>query len=147
MANIMNGPNNRTNLTRDGKSGMYDREMKSYLKSRLPFNYDILETDELKNTKYKYFQKVGMRRPEAIAKNSVALNNDYNNTPFSAIDQDKTFGQVMYAAATEDKPGRMRDYRTMAAFSEISDALNEICDDAIVVDENDRIITDRKSVV
>lgn len=140
MANIINGPNNRTNLTRDGKSGMYDREMKSYLKTRLPFGYDVLETDELKNTKYKYFQKVGMRRPEAIAKNSVALNNDYNNTPFSAIDQDKTFGQVMYAAATEDKPGRLRDYRTMAAFSEISDALNEICDDAIVVDENDKIV-------
>lgn len=140
MANIVNMPNNRANLSRDGKSSMYDRSLTSYLKNRLPYGYNILDSDELKNPKYKYFQKVGMRKPEAIAKNSVALNNDYNNTAFSEIERDKSFGQVMYAAASESKPGRMRDYRTMAAFSEISDALNEICDDAIVADENDEII-------
>jgi hypothetical protein len=99
-----------------------------------------LETDELKNTKYKYFQKVGMRRPEALAKNSVTLNNPYNNTAFSSIEQDKSFGDVMYASASEDKPGRVRDYRTMAAYSEIADCLDEICDETINPDENDDIV-------
>jgi hypothetical protein len=113
--------------------------MSSYLKSRLPYNYNVLDTDESKNTKYKYFQKVGMRRPEAIAKNSVTLNNDFNNTAFSSIERDKSFSDIMYATASEDKPGRMRDYRTMAAFSEISDALDEICDESINPDENDDI--------
>lgn len=140
MANIMNNPNNRTNLTRDGKSGMYDRSMTSYLKDRLPYNYSILDSPETKNTKYKYFQRVGMRRPEAIAKNSIALNNPYNNTAFSSIERDGSFGDVMYAAATEDKPGRLRDYRTMAAYSEVADCLDEICDETINPDENDEIV-------
>lgn len=140
MANAINNPTNRTNISRDGKSSMYDRSMTSYLKNRLPYNYSVLDSDETKNTKYKYFQHVGMRRPEALAKNSVTLNNDYNNTAFSSIERDKSFGDVMYATATEDKPGRMRDYRTMAAFSEINDALNEIADETINVDENDEIV-------
>lgn len=140
MAGIMNSPNNRSNLSRDGKSGMYDRSMQTYLKNRLPYSYNILDTDESKNTKYKYFQKVGMRRPEALAKNSVTLNNPYNNTVFSSLERDKTFTDVMYAGASEDKPGRLRDYRTMAAFSEIADALDEICDETINADENDEVV-------
>jgi hypothetical protein len=140
MAGIQNNPNNRSNLSRDGKSGMYDRSMQTYLKNRVPYNYSVLDSDESKNTKYKYFQKVGMRRPEALAKNSVTLNNPYNNTAFSAIERDKTFGDIMYASASEDKPGRLRDYRSMAAFSEIADALDEICDETINPDENDEIV-------
>jgi len=140
MAGIQNNPNNRSNTSRDGKSGMYDRSMQTYLKNRIPYNYSVLDTDESKNTKYKYFQKVGMRRPEALAKNSVTLNNPYNNTAFSAIERDKSFGDIMYASASENKPGRLRDYRTMAAFSEIADALDEICDETINCDENDEIV-------
>jgi len=140
MAGIQNNPNNRTNIARDGKSSTYDRSMTSYLKNRLPYNYNVLDSDESKNTKYKYFQHVGMRRPEALAKNSVTLSNDYNNTAFSAIEQDKSFSNIMYATASEDKPGRMRDYRTMAAFSEIADALDQISDETINPDENDDII-------
>lgn len=140
MAGMMNNPNNRTNISRDGKSSSYDRSMSSYLKNRLPYNYNVLDSDDSKNPKYKYFQNVGMRRPEAIAKNSVTLSNDYNNTAFSAIEQDKSFSNIMYATASEDKPGRMRDYRSMAAFSEIADALDEICDETINPDEDDNII-------
>lgn len=132
---------NRNYVSRDGRSGTFDRNMQSYLKNKSPYDYSILDTPETQNTKYKYFQHVGMRRPEAIAKNSVALNNDFNNTAYSAIEQDKTFGQLMYASASEDKPGRLRDYRTMAAFSEVSDALDEICDATINPDENDDIVT------
>tara|TARA_R110002167_G_scaffold280769_1_gene486290 strand:- start:275 stop:2068 length:1794 start_codon:yes stop_codon:yes gene_type:complete len=123
-----------------GNSAAYDSSMTSYLKNRLPYNYNVLDSDESKNTKYKYFQHVGMRRPEALSKNSVTLNNDFNNTAYSNIERDSSFGEVMYATASEDKPGRMRDYRTMAAFSEIADALNEVCDETIVADENDDIV-------
>jgi hypothetical protein len=140
MADLQNNPNNRTNISRDGKSSTYDRSMTSYLKNRPSSNYNVLETDEIKNPKYKYFQYVGMRRPEAIAKNSVTLSNDYNNTAFSAIERDKTFSDLMYASASEDKPGRLRDYRTMAAFSEIADALDEICDETINPDDHDDIV-------
>lgn len=129
---------NRSYLSRDGRSSTFDRNTQSYLKDRTGFS--VQEPEESKNSKYKYFQKVGMRRPEAIAKNSVALNNDWNNTAFSAINQDKSFSELMYAAASEEKPGRLRDYRTIAAFSEVADALDEICDETINVDENGNIV-------
>jgi len=137
---MINNPNNRTNISRDGKSSTYDRSMTSYLKNRLPYNYNILDSEDSKNPKYKYFQHVGMRRPEALSKHSVTLSNDYNNTAFSSIEQDKSFSNIMYASASEDKPGRLRDYRTMAAFSEIADALDEICDETINPDEDDNIV-------
>ncbi len=138
--NITNNPSNRTNISRDGRSTTYDRSMTSHLKNRLPYSYNVLDTDEAKNPKYKYFQHVGMRRPEAISRQSVTLSNPYNNTAYSDISQDKSFSQLMYATASDDKPGRLRDYRTMAAFSEIANALDEICDEAINPDENDEIV-------
>jgi Bacteriophage T4-like portal protein (Gp20) len=124
--------------TRNAKG--YEGSMSQNLKGRLPYNYNVVDTAESKNTKYKYFQKVGMRRPEALSKNSVSLNNDYNNTPFASIERDKSFSDVMYATANDDKPIRMRDYRMMASFSEVADALDEICDETINPDENDDVV-------
>ena len=118
----------------------YEGSLSQNLRGRLPYNYNVVDTAESKNTKYKYFQKVGMRRPEALSKNSVSLNNDYNNTAFSSIERDKSFTDVMYATANEDKPARIRDYRMMAGFSEVADALDEICDETINPDENDEVV-------
>jgi len=114
--------------------------MTSYLNSRSTNSYDILDSDENKNTKYKYFKKVGMRRAEAISKNSIALSNDFNNTAYGMMHKDSSFGDVMYATVSEDKPGRLRDYRSIAAYSEVSDALDEICDECVNYDENSNIL-------
>jgi len=130
---------NRSFVGSDGRGSTFDRNVQTYLKNR--GGYTEQNLDETKNSKYKYFQKIGMRKPEAIARNSVALNNDWNNTAFSAIYQDKTFTDLMYSQASEEKPGRLRDYRMIAAFSEVSDALDEICDETINVDENSEIVT------
>ena len=134
-------PNNNKNyVSRDGKSATFDRSMTSYLKAKLPLHYNVLDTEQTKNDKFKYFQNVGMRRPEAIAKNSIALNNQHNTTAFSAINQDNSFGDAMYAAVSEDKPGRLKDYRNMSSFSEVADALDEICDETINPDEDNDVI-------
>jgi hypothetical protein len=130
---------NKSYVGNDGKGSTFDRNMQSYLKNR--GNFIEKTPDEAKNTKYKYFQKIGLRRPEAIARNSVALNNDWNNTAFSAIYQDKSFTDLMYSQASEEKPGRLRDYRMIAAYSEVADAMDEICDETINVDENGEIVT------
>ena len=130
---------NKSYVSNDGKGSTFDRNMQSYLKNR--GNFVEKTPDEAKNTKYKYFQKIGLRRPEAIARNSVALNNDWNNTAFSAIYQDKSFTDLMYSQASEEKPGRLRDYRMIAAYSEVADAMDEICDETINVDENGEIVT------
>jgi hypothetical protein len=46
----------------------------------------------------------------------------------------------MYANVDYDKSKRLRDYRVMAQFAEVADALDEICDDAISVDDEDHIV-------
>jgi hypothetical protein len=134
-------PNSNNNfVSRDGRSATFDRSMTSYLNSRSTNSYDILDSDENKNTKYKYFKKVGMRRAEAISKNSIALSNDYNDTAYGMMHKDSSFGDVMYATVSEDKPGRLRDYRSIASYSEVSDALDEICDECVNYDENSSIM-------
>jgi hypothetical protein len=134
-------PNSNNNfVSRDGRSATFDRSMTSYLNSRSTNSYNILDSDENKNTKYKYFKKVGMRRAEAISKNSIALSNDYNDTAYGMMHKDSSFGDVMYATVSEDKPGRLRDYRSIASYSEVSDALDEICDECVNYDENSSIM-------
>ncbi len=92
------------------------------------------------NPKYDTFQDTGMRRVEALAKNSIFYNNDFNNTGTGQIAVDGNYNALVYANVEENKGGRMRDYRIMAAFSEISDALDEICDECINRDEFGNII-------
>ena len=92
------------------------------------------------NPKYNTFEETGMRRVEALAKNSIFYNNDFNNTGAGQVSVDGNYSSLVYANVEENKGGRMRDYRIMAAFSEISDALDEICDECISKDESGNII-------
>ncbi len=92
------------------------------------------------NPKYDTFQDTGMRRVEALAKNSIFYNNDFNNTGTGQIAVDGNYSALVYANVEENKGGRMRDYRIMAAFSEISDALDEICDECVNKDDAGNII-------
>jgi hypothetical protein len=54
--------------------------------------------------------------------------------------RESQFYQYMYANVQTDKPKRMMDYRVMAAFAEVADALDEICDECINKDEKNQII-------
>ena len=92
------------------------------------------------NPKYNTFEDTGMKRVEALAKNSIFYNNDFNNTGTGQIAVDGNYNSLVYANVEENKSGRMRDYRIMASFSEISDALDEICDECINKDESGNII-------
>ena len=92
------------------------------------------------NPKYTTFQDTGMRRVDALAKNSIFYNNDFNNTGLGQIAVDGNYNTLVYANIEENKGGRLRDYRVMAAFSEISDALDEICDECINKDDNGNIV-------
>jgi len=115
------------------------KSLMSHIENRLPFSKISHETDNL-NPKYKYFAKAGMARSEALVKNSVSSSNEYNNMPIGGMGSDTTFGDVMYANIPTNKPGRVQDYRTIAAYSEVADALDEICDEIINSDEDGRIV-------
>ena len=127
---------NKNYVTNDGKSSTFGRGLMSYLQNKLPYSNIVdTENNEL-NPKYKAFANIGLRRSEALSKHSVSISNEYNNMPIGSMGKDTSFGQVMYANIQENKGARMRDYRIMAAYSDVADALDEICDEAINTDEN-----------
>ena len=126
---------NRSYVTNDGRASTFGRNLVQYIQNRLPYAPDGVNEDDALNPKYKFFQKAGMKRAEALAKASISSSNPYNNLPVGDFGKDTTFGDVMYANVQDDKAGRLRDYRIMAAYSEVADALDEICDETINPDD------------
>lgn len=132
---------NRNYVNNDGRSSTFGRNLMSYIQNKLPYSNIVdTENNEL-NPKYKTFANVGLKRSEALTRHSISLSNEYNNMPIGSMDKDNSFGQVMYANIQENKGARMRDYRVMAAYSDVADALDEICDEAINTDENGNELT------
>jgi hypothetical protein len=119
----------------DGKSSTFGRELMSYISSKLPYSGvgSYVEADNL-NPKYKYFEETGSRRSEVLSKHSISQNFDYNNQSVAGVFSDNRYNQIMYANIQKDKFARIRDYRVMAAFAEVSNALDEICDEIINID-------------
>jgi len=92
------------------------------------------------NPKYEIFQDTGIKRTEALANQSILYKNDYNSIAHGEFGSESQYAELVYANIEENKGGRLRDYRIMASFAEISDALDEICDECINKDENGNII-------
>jgi len=140
MSDLSTSPNNnRSYVSDDGRSSTFGKNLVNYIQNKLPYVNARQENDQL-NTKYKYFRKAGISKAEALARNSISSSNEFNNLPIGDIGKDTSFGDVMYANIQQDKGGRLRDYRIMAAYSEVADALDELCDETINEDENKNII-------
>lgn len=127
---------NRNYVSNNGRASTFGRNLMSYIQNRLPYNRLLDTEDNDLNPKYKIFSDTGMRRPEALAKHSVSISNEFNNLAIGDMGKDNSFTQVMYANIQENKGARLRDYRVMAAYSDVADALDEICDEAINTDEH-----------
>lgn len=125
-----------------GRESTFGRSLMNYVNSRLPYqSYTAIDTISKLNPKYKVFQDTGSKRTEALARQSISSNTDYNSLdPSGIIGLDNNFTQYMYANIQHDKISRLRDYRTMASFSEIADALDEICDEAINRDAQGKVV-------
>jgi len=130
---------NRSYVSNDGKSSTFGRSLVQYIQNRLPYTSTVDGENDSLNPKYKYFHKTGTRRAEALARTSVSSSNSYNNVAIGEFGKDTTFSDVMYASVNENKPGRVRDYRIMAAYSEVADALDDICDEAINEDDTGQV--------
>jgi len=126
-----------SNAFDDGKGSTFGRELMSYISSKLPYSgIDINDIAGKLNPKYKYFEDTGTKRAEVLSRHSVSQNFDYNNSGLGSITSHKKYGEIMYANVQKDKFARIRDYRMMAAFSEVANALDEICDDVINIDSS-----------
>ena len=127
--------------TNDRGSNTFGRSLQKFINERLPYNnYAVVDVLSQLNPKFALFQDTGSRRTEAIAKHSVSSSTGINETSIGAIASDNSVTNYLYANIQADKAARIRDYRTMAAFSEVADALDEICDEVVNVDEEGKIV-------
>jgi hypothetical protein len=113
--------------------------------SRLPYAYQILDSLMERNPRFQDFRKVAPKREELIQDQSVFLNDpelSFGSGPGTpgALQINKDYQAFIYANVDKDKTRRLQDYRRMAAFAELADCIDEICDECIVKDENDTIV-------
>ena len=120
-----------------GKVSTFGRNFMSYVASKLPYNQSMVadEVQEL-NPKYKHFYNTGSKRDAALAHHSVTQQVVTWDQGVGAVAIDKNYHQFMYANVDFDKEKRLVDYRIMGAYAEVGDALDEICDDVINVNQD-----------
>lgn len=92
------------------------------------------------NPKYETFRDTGSKRTEALARQSVFYDNDYNTLAPGNVARGSPYNDLVYANIQADKGPRVLDYRIMAAFAEVSDCLDEICDECINKDDQGDIV-------
>lgn len=126
-----------------GKSSTFGRNFMQYVASKMPYNQSYILDNVLElNPKFKHFYNTGTKRDVALAKNSISQQVVSWDQGVGAIAVDKNYHQFMYANVDLDKQKRLQDYRIMAAYAEVGDALDEICDDAInVSSETGKIVS------
>jgi hypothetical protein len=120
------------------------RNFVSQILQRLPYIAGSVSPD-VSNSKYELFDRLSKRTELKVMQQSVLtgpfMRNDhgeyYNPGSFTS---DHAYHRYIYANIDSDKIRRLSEYRRMAGYAEVSDCLDEICDEIIVKDENDKII-------
>ncbi len=112
--------------------------------SRLPYAYQIIDTMVKNNPKFYEFKNQTSQRDQMLQDQSVFLNQGLNQDNYSlgtpgSFSINKDYQAFVYANVDKDKQRRLSDYRRMAAYAELADCLDEICDECIVTDENEEI--------
>ena len=123
------------------RTGTFGRQLQNFINNKLPYagSGDVIDNVGEINPKFKDFFDLGSRREELLKRHSVAIQTD-PNSPTGSIAIDKNYHAFMYANVDHDKSKRLRDYRVMGQFAEVADALDEICDECIVKDDNEKVL-------
>ena len=129
MANAMGQGNSGTSSA--GQSWI------STLVARMPYTYKVLQNAMEANPKFDIFSDLVTRKEQRVQRQSIfAQQDEYAGT----IMIDKRYHQIMYADVDTDKVRRIQEYRKMAAYAELADAIDEIADEAIVKDDNEEVL-------
>lgn len=119
------------------------RSFISSILSKLPYVQDTIELDNV-NSKYELFDRLSKRRDLRLMQQSVITGPDLNqSTDYSnpnSFVSENAYHKYIYAKIDVDKTRRIAEYRRMAAYAEVGDCLDEICDEFINKDENGRVI-------
>jgi len=125
----------------DESNNSWVNKMMKYVSSVLPYNQDsLIDNIQELNPKYKHFYNTGTRRDELLSKYSVSRHSSGEELPLGGFSTEQKYHNYMYANVDTNKANRLLDYRIMSAYSEVAEALDEICDETIYKDEDGQII-------
>jgi len=128
-------------MANTNKESTFGRDMVKFISSKLPYQpVNIEDQINTLNPKYKDFFDKGTKRDEALSRQSISSSLAFTDSLYANVVQNKDYHDFMYANIQPDKGRRLTDYRVMAAFSEVADALDEICDEFINKDDNGDIV-------
>lgn len=113
-----------------------------FIQSAMPWtSKETISNIEELNPKYKHFYSLGTKREDAMARHSVSVPTSEDTLGVGGLAQiDKNYNSYMYANVDTDKFKRLLDYRMMAAYAEVGDAIDEICDDILYEDDNGDVV-------
>ena len=136
-------PSGNVSNVRQSQGGAPSSPLMSSFVSRLPFAYQIIDSMVRSNPKFYSFKDQASLRDQMLEDQSVFLSQPNQElgvgTPGSfAINKD--YQAFVYASIDKDKGRRMMDYRRMAAYAELADCLDEICDECIVKSDDGDIV-------
>jgi len=122
------------------RESTFGRELMRFVASNIPYTgYKTIDRIAELNPKFETFYNKGAKQQENLINKSIATSVQYDE-PASNVLRNKEYYDFMYANVQPDKGKRIMEYRVMAAFSEVADALDEICDECINVSRDGTIV-------
>ena len=123
------------------RESTFGRNLMKFISSNLPYqSVDPSAKINALNPKYELFYNQGTKADDALSRQSISNSPTYSEDLFANVLRNRDFHDFMYANIQPDKSRRLMDYRVMAAFAEVADALDEICDEFINKDEQGEIV-------
>lgn len=111
------------------------------LRQNIPWSSDsILDLEneiDFLNPKFKEFENKGSKRLDILQKHSITYGNA-SDEPYALLGGDNH--PPLYANIQDNKIGRIKDYRIMAAYPVVSECLDNICNEMINLDDVNNII-------
>ena len=124
--------------------GAPNSPLRSSFISRLPFAYQIISSMISNNPKFYSFKNQASLRDDMLEDQSVFMSqpnvDNYSTGNPGSFAINKDYQAFVYASLDKDKGRRMMDYRRMAAYAELADCLDEMCDECIVRDDDGDIV-------
>jgi hypothetical protein len=118
------------------------RNFVSSILSKLPYVQTTLEAD-VNNPKYELFERLSKRRELKLMQQSVITGPYMQNGDMygpNTFGSNQNYHKYIYASIDSDKIRRIAEYRRMGSYAEVSDCLDEICDEFINKDENGKVV-------
>lgn len=116
------------------------RSFVSSILQKLPYVQSTTEAD-VNNPRYELFERISKNRQLRVMKQSVITGPYYqDDASAGTFGSDRAYHKYIYANVDSDKTRRLSEYRRMASYAEISDCLDEICDEFLTKDENGKFI-------